>query len=166
MAVSLEKEQKRSKNEAPRAATSQCGQEKRGIRDWERTGRKEEHHELMVLWKQLPFPFKCYPVFPVSSHTSPSTDTLNAILGQLGGYWQKTCELNWQNSPANSFHPTVSALKIVGLCTTKRSLLYRYMNNKIMEMGSRCQYRARADEILAASDECFLLFITLSSYIM
>ena len=97
-------------------------------------------------WKQLPFPFKLYPIFPVCSHISLPINALSVILEKLVSYWQKTCELNWQNSPANSFHPAVSALKMVGLCPSKRSLLYRYMNNEIMELGLPCQYRAIADE--------------------
>ena len=37
---------------------------------------------------------------------------------------------------------------MVGLCSSKRSLLYRYMNNEIMELGLPCQYRAIADEVV------------------
>ena len=113
----------------------------------EQWGKEAEHQELVVSWKQLPFPFKCYPIFPVCSHISLPINALSVILEKLVGYWQKTCELNWQNSPANSFHPAVSALKMAGLCPSKRSL-YRYMNNEIIELGLWCQHRARADEVV------------------
>lgn len=106
-------------------------------------------------WKWPPFPFKCYPTFPVSSHISPLIHILSANLGQLAGQ----CELNWQNSPANGCHTTVSALKIGGPCFTEMRMMKSWMwvsnANKEPELIK-----------LTVLNECFLFFNTHSPYVM
>lgn len=103
--------------EPPELWYLRCGQH-RWVWETEKEaeGKQEGSQKSVVSGKWLPFSFfKRHPVFPISSHTSLSRRILSAILGHLAGYWQKTCEQNWQNSPANSLDPTVSALKIVGV---------------------------------------------------